>query len=316
MPAIRTSKASRISATTTARSREQARVGTALAVLISFLLGLGFSAWWFHPHGGSSGTSGAIRGEASDAVVLSDTTKAVLQRLTSPLEIRFYALLDPATVSDSLRAYAGHVDRLLSAYQREAHGMINMSRFNAPSDANANAADADGLHPFNLDKGEACYLGITLARGERKESLPQLSPAWEPALESDLTRAIIRVTSANPPPGPLANASRASAATTEEVKRTIPNLATVSVEEGTRMLREAALAEFAAAAQEMETQVKAAQQRLSEARSGKSEAEQQAAMKQLQEIQAAQTEKLRQITAGLQARIAAFEDLKRATPPQ
>jgi hypothetical protein len=244
-------------------------------------------------------------------IVLSDSTKAVLKRLESPVEIRFYSLLDPATVPDSIQAFAGRVDQLLIAYQQEANGKINVTRFNSQSDANEQAAAADGIKPFNRDKGETCYLGVAVARKEQKESLPQLSPEWEPAVEFDLTRAIARLMDAkSSAKNPVATAEP-DKATIEEVKRALPNLAAVSLEEGTRILRETAVREFAAAADEMEIRRKEAQQCATQAQSGGSAAEQQAAVKQLQQVHLEQAEKLKEIAARLPARIAALQQLKK-----
>jgi hypothetical protein len=111
---------------------------------------------------------------------------------------------------------------------------------------------------------------------------------------------------ANPPPG--------NPAAIEAVKRAIPSLASVSLEDGEKILRAAALKEFTAAATEMNVQVAAAQQQIVQAESSQSAAEQQAAMKHLQQIQAAATEKLQQIAAQLQAQIAALKQLKAANP--
>jgi hypothetical protein len=96
----------------------------------------------------------------------------------------------------------------------------------------------------------------------------------------------------------------------EEVKQAIPNFASVSVEDGENILRAAALKEFSAAAKEMDVQVKEAQQQLLQAENGQSAAEQQAAMKNVQQIQAAATEKLQQIAARLHAQIAALKSLQ------
>ena len=68
-----------------------------------------------------------------------------------------------------------------------------MTRFGSETNANPNAALADGIKGFNLEKGEGCYLGIALSSKGKKEVLPQLSPEWEPALESDVSRAILRL---------------------------------------------------------------------------------------------------------------------------
>jgi len=293
------------------RTREQAHVRIILLVLAVFFLGLAVGAFWHYRATGdrTANTSGGAEGQQPWA--LSDSTKAVLRRLDSAIEIRFYSLLDPASVPAALREFAGRVDQLLSEYQQEANGRIKVTRYNSPSDAAANAASADGLKPFNLDKGDACYLGIVVSQNEQKESLAQLSPEWEQALESDLTRAIIRINNAKRPAPASVARSAPDPLVIEEVKRLIPDLTSVSMEEGTRILREKALTEFAAATQAMEEQVKQAEQRFLQAQSDPSEAAQQAARKELQEIRTQQTEKLKQIASRLHDQIAALEQLKK-----
>ncbi len=292
------------------RAQEQTRVRTPLLAVVCFLLGLGFGAFGFYRSTGRSAANvnGGAAGRQLSA--LSESTKALLERLGSPIEIRFYSLLDPASVTDSLQAFSGRIDQLLSECRREAKGKIKVARFDSQSDSSATAASADGIQPFNLDKGDACYLGIAVVHNGQKESLPRLSPEWEQALPSDLSRAIVRLINASSPTRPAVATSQIDPATTEDVKRAIPNFASVSVEGGTRILREAALKDFKAAANEMEIQVKEAQQRLSQAQNGGSDAEQQAAMKHLQQVQAEQTEKLRQIAARSQAQIEALQKLK------
>jgi ABC-type uncharacterized transport system len=310
--AMRRSSANVVRSTPELRTGEHASARIIVLVLVFFLLGIAAGAFLIY-RGASSGTANAGREAGSEQlVVLSDSTKAVLERLDSPVEIRFYSLLDPASVPDSSQAFARRVDQLLSAYQREAAGKINVVRYNSLSDANAGAASADGIKPFNMDKGDACYLGITIAHGGQKESLPQLFPEWEQALEFDLARAIVRVSNTTATTKPVvADTSQPDKAVVEEVKRAIPNLASVSLEEGKGILRGAAMNEFSAAAEEMQKQVKDAQQRLAQAQSNSSEAVQQAAMKQLQQVQAEQTEKLKQIAARAQAQIQALEQIKR-----
>ena len=186
-----------------------------------------------------------------------------------------------------------------------------MVRYNSMSDASANAAFADGIRPFNMDKGDGCYLGISISDNGQKELLPRLNPDWERALESDLTRAIVRVSSTKPATkSDVAILSPPDKAVVDEVKREIPDLGSVSLERGTQILREAALREFGDVAKQMEAQVKEAQQRLADAQSSKSEAAQEAAMKNLQQIQAEQAAKIKQIAARLQDQIAALQALK------
>ena len=97
----------------------------------------------------------------------------------------------------------------------------------------------------------------------------------------------------------------------DDVKRALPNYASLSLEQGTEILREAALKKYAAAAQELQGQVSQAQTELSQAQS-KSPADQEAAMKHLQQVQAEQSQKLQQIAGALQTQIVALKQLKAA----
>jgi len=283
-----------------------------LLVATVFLLGVAASGFWFYTisQRGQAGASNAAGSQPN--IRLSDATRAVLSRLDSPVEVRFYAVLDPTSVPDSMSAFAGRADQLLSAYQQEADGKIKVTRFNAQSNLDPNAASADGIHAFNLDKGDACYLGLALVFKGRKESLPRLSPEWEGALEPDVTRAIARLLDATQPVAIPVAVSQINTAAVQEVKALIPNLATVSVEEGKRILQDAALKDFTAAAKEMAAQVKEAEQRLGQVLQGGSEAEQQAARTHLQQVQKEQTEKLQEIAARSKAQLDAFQQIKAA----
>jgi len=211
-----------------------------------------------------------------------------------------------------VRAFAERVDQLLSKYQQESGGRIEVVRYNSRTDIKvaAVAAVADGFKPFNLDKGDACYFGLAIAQDGRTELLSQLAPEWQQVLESDLTRAIGHVARAKDPAPRLANTPPATLAATEEVKRALPNFGSVSMEEGTRILRGAALEDFKATVAAMEIHVAEAQQNLSRAQSGGSEAEQQAAIKQLRQLQSEQTDKLKQIAARSAAQVEALRQLK------
>jgi hypothetical protein len=278
-------------------------------VLVLVFLGLAAGAFWYYRHGREHGTIGMIGGFGG--VVLSDSTKAVLKNLDSPVEIRFYALLNQASVPAATFAFSDRIDQLLAEFQQVAGGKITVSRHTLLSDADA--ASADGIKPFNLDKGAACFLGLTVVCGGQKESLPQIQPEWEPALEFDLARAILQVTAA--PAATVVKASiPMSPETTNEILRLIPNIKGTSLENGIGILREATVNKFGQAGAEMEKQIQAAQQQVAAAQNGQSEAEQQAAMKHLQQVQLDQAEKLKAIAAQLQAEISAFEQMKTATP--
>ncbi len=295
------------------RAGTVARVQTTILALIVLLAGVVTGAVWLYRAANQPPAASAAPATPQPSG-LSDSTLAVLQRLNGVLEIRFYSILDPATVPESLTAFAGRVGQLLSAYAQAAGAKIKLTRFDSQPKLNANAAAADGIQMFNLERGEACYLGVALALSGRKETLPRLFPEWEPALEADLTRAIARLVDAGQPvrvTAPVA-VSQINTTAVNEVRALIPNLAAVSLEEGTRILRDAALKDFRAAAKEMGAQVKEAEQRLTQAQNGGSEADQQAAIKHLQQVQAQQTEKLKQIAARSKAQIDTFQQLKAA----
>lgn len=288
------------------RKGESGRAGTVVLVLVFFLLGLAGGVFLFHRPG--AGQPESASGQPS--IALSAHTIAILKGLNSPIQIRYYSLLSSTTVSNSLLTFASQVEQLLSEYQQAANGNLSVVRYQTLSNTNANRALADGVQPFNLGQGEGCYLGITVTGNGRKETLPRLYPEWEPALESDLSRAIERVAHPVFSPGPLATPPAFDSNAVAAVKHEITNLDSVSVEQGIQILRAAALKEFQTAASESETQLKQAQEALARAQSSGSAAEQQAAMQHYREIQAAQAERLKQLGARLQAQIAALQRLK------
>lgn len=285
------------------RNCQHANARIVLLVLVCFLLGIGVSAWWFQ-----RGKKKA--GPETNLVVLSGSTKAILHGLNAPIEIRFYSLLDPASVSESERAFAQRVDQLLAAYERDGEGKVTVKRFNSRSDSDATAAAKEGIETFNRDKGDACFLGIAVARESQKELFARLAPQWEGAIESDLSRAIARLSAARPAQNALTISSRTDPNAEAEVKRALPNLSTVSLEDGTQLLRETALNEYKAMVAETEAKLKEAEQRLTDAQN-KPEAERQAAMKELQRVRTEQTAKLKEIAARLQAQIAELQRMKK-----
>lgn len=296
----------------TMRNGERAQTRSGILLVVCFLLGLGAGAYWFHR---AAKSTGAPATEPAQLNTLSEVMKADLQRLDSPVEIRFYVPANPGTLPESLQAFAGRVDELLSGYKHEAGGKIHVTRLDPLSNPEAEAiAKSDGIKPLPLATGDFYYLGLAIAYHDQKEMISPLVPEWELALPSDLSRAILRLTSLRSTAQRITDSFTADPAAAkealQEVARAIPDVASVSLEDGTRMLRESAMEQVKAAVSEMQTQVAAAQQKLAATQNGKSEADQQAALKQLQQIQGEQTEKFRQITQRLQDQIAALKQLK------
>lgn len=284
-------------------TRQSAKVQPVLLFLVCLLLGGAAGLWIYR-------ASQARRASSQAAGIgLSESTRAVLKGLKSTVEIRFYSILETESGTDALRTFAARVDELLSAYERESDGKINVRRRLSRADADIAAAEADGVRGFSVGQTD-CFLGLVVAQQDRKETLAKLDPEWEAAVEPDLTRAIQRVASASSVAARATALARAETQAAEEVERSLTNLASVPVQQGRQMLREAAIKELRSALAEIEGEIKQARERLSEAQASRSEAEQQAAIKEIQQLQSRQAEKVKEITARLQAQTAAFERLK------
>lgn len=285
------------------------RVQPLVLILVIVLLAVAGGLFWYSRTAGDRPTA-----ENDSEIRLSESTQRALQRLRAPVEVRFYSLLGEEHTPDSLHAFSKRVERLLSAYAREAGGKLTVTTLDARSAESMDAASADGIKAFNLAQGDPCYLGVAVVREDHKESLPRITPEWEQALEADLTRAILRVTGAEAIADRAASASPAELDIAEEVKRAVPNLASLPLDQGRQILRERALKELTAAATDMQNQIQQAKQRLDAARSSGSEAEQKAAIEQMRQAQTAQAQRLQEFSARLDAQMTALERLKDEAP--
>jgi hypothetical protein len=268
-----------------------------------FLLGIALTIGWFE-----YGKTG-LPGQAGAG--LSGSTLELLRQLNAPVQIRFYSVLPAGSASQALQDFSQRVDRLLSEFQNANPAKIQVIRNVSAAGANADAAAAGGLRPFNLEKGEACFLGITVASGGRTESLAQLRPEWEPALPSDLARAILRVAAETPPPV-VAKSVPLTPAITNEILKLIPDINAATPQDADRIFRQDFLNQCAKAGAEMEAQINVAAQEVVKAQNGGSPAELEAARKKLSQVQFDQTEKLKEVAAHLQLQLAVFQQMKAA----
>jgi hypothetical protein len=299
------------------RGREAGSARPIVLGLALFLAGVGVSALLFYRSSSSTATQPTAETNAPGASTaaretpLTPTTLALLKSLASPVEIHFYSILDPATVPEAMKAFAGRAGHLLEQYQQQANGKIKLVSTDTPSDANARAAAADGVKAFNLEKGDACFLGIAVTCNKQKAALSQLSPDFEPALESDVTRAIQQVCESQLPghAAPVATAAP-DPEMIAAVKKAVTNIDAVSAEQGASIIRQANLDELAATVLDMETKIKAAESAYQQAETNHSEADQQAARAQIQQLQAEQAAKLKKLFAKTQAEVQAFQQLK------
>lgn len=279
---------------------------TPLLIVVCFTLGLALSALWFH-RGANRHAGSAL--EAVTTGELTESTKAIIEGLRQPVEIRYYSSLDPNTVDENTRAFAERVAQLLSQYDTVANSKLTVTRVTA--DLASRSAGGDGISAFNQDKGDPCYLGIAVVSGDRKESLSRLMPDWEAALESDLTRAIQRTLQGTTESAAVvAVAAQPSADVVAALKKELPDVATLTVEEGSQRLREAALEKFKSAVAGMQAQLQTAQQQLASAREAGSASAIDAATKHLQQVQQGQADELKRISAELQSQIEVLSHIK------
>jgi hypothetical protein len=271
-----------------------------VAALLCFLLGIAMTFAWFEY--GKNGLP-----EKSTAV-LSGETLDLLRHLNSPVQIRFYSVLPAGSVPQTLQDFSQRVDGLLTEFQSANAAKIQVIRNVSAAGANADAAAADGIRAFNLDKGEACFLGISVVNGDRKESLAQLQPEWEPALPYDIVRAISKVQS--PMSNVQAPSSKPSPEITAAIHRLIPDINAVSTKEADQIFHDAFMKEFEQASAEMEKEKDAAAQAVVKAENDGSATDLAAAKKHLLDLQLAQGERIKQLAADLQTRLAVFQQMK------
>jgi ABC-type uncharacterized transport system involved in gliding motility auxiliary subunit len=128
---------------------------------------------------------------------LSPGTKRILDKLDTPVEIRFYYSKDNSSMPVPLRTYAQEVEDLLSEYQQAGHGKIQVVKLDPKPDSDAeDSARLDGVQgqtaAANLT-GDKIYLGLAVSCLDAKTAISFLSPDRESLLEYDISRAISSV---------------------------------------------------------------------------------------------------------------------------
>ena len=287
--------------------------GARIFVLCSLCLAAGFAGGLFL-YSRAAKTRSVAEAQTETSLSLSDGTRSALRRMESPVEVRFYSLLTEETSVEPYRRLAGQVDQLLAAIEHAAGGKIRLVRHLSASEAERRTAAADGLTPLDVEASAVCYQGIVVVQGNHRETLPQIAPEWAPAIEADVMRAALRVAAAAHRAARPAQTSEAELAAAHEVRNALPDLANLSAEEAERRLRETAMRELKTVANEMETQAQTARQQWERAQQTGSEAEKQTAARQLQQVQAEQTARLKTVATRLRDQIAAVERLKAASP--
>jgi putative component of toxin-antitoxin plasmid stabilization module len=305
-----------VSAVRLAVPSQQGGTRVIVLVLVCLLLGAVGGAYWGIQRGrGAADGVGEPVIEVAAVDGLSATSQRVVAQLTAPVELRLHAVLGDSQAAEPWLAFAARVEHLLKAFEQAGEGRITVVRLSATPEAKARAAAlADGLELFNLGRTEV-FCGIEVISGQQRAVLPRLSPDWEAALEMDVCRALARVSGGPVSGGVVVNPTVLDAAVVDEVKAALPDLATLSVEEGKTKLRAAAVEEFKAAVEKMNAEMAKLQERLARANASGDAGDVEAARKAILELQTEQAEAMSQISRRTQARITTLEQLKGGGQP-
>ena len=137
---------------------------------------------------------------AEKAYTLSPGTRAILAKLDTPVQIRFYVSQRATAMPVALKTYAQRVDDLLGEYKQASKGLIEIQKLDPEPDSDAeDSAKLDGVQGQPLSTGERIYLGLSVTMLDQKQAIPFLTPERERLLEYDISRAIARVSETNKP---------------------------------------------------------------------------------------------------------------------
>ncbi len=130
---------------------------------------------------------------------LSAGTRKLLRGLEAPVKIKLYVSRGE-TVPVQLRAFSKRVEDVVNELKAAAGKNLVVEIYHPqPDSEEEDAAQLDGIEAQQLPSGDSFYLGATVSRLDRKQTLPVISPQREPLLEYDLVRAIAGVNSPHQP---------------------------------------------------------------------------------------------------------------------
>lgn len=124
---------------------------------------------------------------------LSPGTKAILKKLDTPVQIRFYATQGKDAPVE-LKTYAQRVEDILNEYEKNGGKKIQVKKYDPQPDSDAeDSATLDGVEGQPTNIGDKIYLGLAVSMLDQKVAIPFLDPREERLLEYHITRAIANV---------------------------------------------------------------------------------------------------------------------------
>ncbi len=137
---------------------------------------------------------------AERAYTLSPGTRAILAKLDTPVQIRFYCTRSESSMPVFLKTYAQRIEDLLGEFRQASKGFVEVQKLDPQPDSEAeDSARLDGVQGQPLRDNERIYLGLSVSLLDQKETIAFLSPNRERLLEYDLARAVSRVMTTEKP---------------------------------------------------------------------------------------------------------------------
>jgi ABC-type uncharacterized transport system involved in gliding motility auxiliary subunit len=150
----------------------------------------------------ANAAKGRVDLTAEKLYTLSPGTKAILKKLDTPVDVRFYFSQSEVRVPSDIRTYANQVEDLLEEFREISGGKIRIHKIDPkPDTEQEEQAQADGLEgqPTGPLSPENYFFGLVVSLDPEKAAIPFLQPQRERLLEYDLARAIASVISTNKP---------------------------------------------------------------------------------------------------------------------
>ena len=148
------------------------------------------------------GTSAKVRLDLTEEhlFTLSDGTHAILEKLDTPVTVRYYVTQGENAMPVQLKTYSEDIADLLEEISAASDGQVRVERFDPEPDSDAeDSARLDGVEGRTLNLTTKVYLGLAVSSLDQKAAIPFLAPSREKLLEYDIMRAVSQVTTVKKP---------------------------------------------------------------------------------------------------------------------
>ncbi len=138
---------------------------------------------------------------ADRVYTLSEGTKAILAKLDTPVQVRFYFSQSATDLDPGLRTFGQRVEDLLNEYRLHSKGRLEIKKLDPKPDSDAeDSANLDGVEGQMVQLGgDKIYFGVAVSCLDARAAIPFISPQRERLLEYDLSRAISQVAKPSKP---------------------------------------------------------------------------------------------------------------------